>query len=164
MICLEFRVGLAKVCCAVHSFASDCCCDTTDTTINVIRGKTIYHTEMALQKLLLQGIRSFNPDQHEVIEFFHPMTVIVGPNGSGKTVSGGRLEGESEERERESEEKSGEVVMSLSLSSLSHPSLSRSLSPLPQTLIEALRYMTTGETPPGTTKGGGFVNDPKVCL
>jgi DNA repair protein RAD50 len=39
----------------------------------------------SLNKLLIQGIRSFDPGNHEVIEFF-PMTVIVGHNGSGKTV------------------------------------------------------------------------------
>lgn len=39
-----------------------------------------------LQKLLIQGIRSFDPEQREVIEFFSPLTVIVGHNGAGKTV------------------------------------------------------------------------------
>ena len=41
-----------------------------------------------LQKLLIQGIRSFDPEQREVIEFFSPLTVIVGHNGAGKTVRG----------------------------------------------------------------------------
>ncbi len=40
----------------------------------------------SIDKLLIQGVRSFSPDKHAVIEFMHPLTLIVGPNGSGKTV------------------------------------------------------------------------------
>ena len=55
-----------------------------------------------LDKLLIQGIRSFDDKQHEarlsdretfdlrcsqVIQFFLPLTLIVGQNGCGKTVS-----------------------------------------------------------------------------
>ncbi len=41
-----------------------------------------------LHKMSVQGIRSFgNRDQDtQVITFFSPLTVIVGPNGSGKTT------------------------------------------------------------------------------
>lgn len=38
-----------------------------------------------LEKLSIQGIRSFNPDKAMVIEFY-PLTVIVGKNGAGKTT------------------------------------------------------------------------------
>lgn len=41
----------------------------------------------ALEKLLIRGIRSFDDKQASVIEFYSPVTVIVGHNGSGKTVS-----------------------------------------------------------------------------
>ncbi|KAK4689016.1 DNA repair protein RAD50, partial [Tremellales sp. Uapishka_1] len=51
----------------------------------------------------------------EVIEFYSPLTVIVGHNGSGKT-----------------------------------------------TIIECLKYVTTGDLPPNT-KGGAFVHDPKMA-
>ena len=45
-------------------------------------------TEMAsLNKLAIRGIRSFDDKQIAVIEFYSPVTVIVGHNGSGKTVS-----------------------------------------------------------------------------
>ncbi|CAF4133345.1 unnamed protein product [Rotaria magnacalcarata] len=66
----------------------------------------------------IQGIRSFgNRDQDtQVITFFSPLTVIVGPNGSGKT-----------------------------------------------TIIECLKYMSTGIMPPGAKTGGAFVHDPKVA-
>lgn len=40
----------------------------------------------ALNKLAIRGIRSFDDKQISVIEFFSPVTVIVGHNGSGKTV------------------------------------------------------------------------------
>jgi hypothetical protein len=32
-----------------------------------------------------------------------------------------------------------------------------------QTIIECLKYATTGELPPNS-KGGAFIHDPKVCL
>ena len=87
----------------------------------------------SLNKLLIQGIRSFDPNQHEVIEFF-PMTVIVGHNGSGKTVG-----------------RAVDVSRPLYLTTVP-----------PQTIVEALRYATTGEQPPGSK--GGFVHDPTVGL
>jgi DNA repair protein RAD50 len=40
----------------------------------------------ALEKLAIRGIRSFDDKRVEVLEFFTPVTVIVGQNGSGKTV------------------------------------------------------------------------------
>ena len=39
-----------------------------------------------VEKLLIKGIRSFSPDNTNVIEFYHPLTLIVGHNGAGKTV------------------------------------------------------------------------------
>ncbi len=43
--------------------------------------------EMALvKKLQIQGIRSYNPYEPVTVEFYKPLTIIVGHNGSGKTV------------------------------------------------------------------------------
>ena len=39
-----------------------------------------------ISKLGIQGIRSFDHERMEVIEFEKPVTLIVGPNGSGKTT------------------------------------------------------------------------------
>ena len=39
-----------------------------------------------LDKLAIRGIRSFGEKECAVIEFFSPVTVIVGHNGSGKTT------------------------------------------------------------------------------
>lgn len=39
-----------------------------------------------VDKMLIKGIRSFDPDNKNVITFFKPLTLIVGPNGAGKTV------------------------------------------------------------------------------
>lgn len=69
----------------------------------------------SLDKLAIRGIRSFDDKQISVIEFFTPVTVIVGHNGSGKT-----------------------------------------------TIIECLKYATTGDQPPNT-RGGAFVHDPKMA-
>jgi DNA repair protein RAD50 len=68
-----------------------------------------------LDKLAIRGIRSFDDKQISVIEFFSPVTVIVGHNGSGKT-----------------------------------------------TIIECLKYATTGDQPPNT-RGGAFIHDPKMA-
>lgn len=68
----------------------------------------------SIEKLLIRGIRSFSPDSQNVIEFYTPVTIIVGHNGAGKT-----------------------------------------------TVIECLKYATTGDLPPNA-KGGAFVHDPKL--
>lgn len=67
-----------------------------------------------IDKLSIQGVRSFAPNSRETIQFFSPLTLIVGYNGSGKT-----------------------------------------------TIIECLKYATTGDQPPNS-KGGAFIHDPKV--
>lgn len=35
--------------------------------------------------LKMQGIRSIGEEAH-IVEFLHPLTIIQGPNGTGKTV------------------------------------------------------------------------------
>jgi DNA repair protein RAD50 len=40
----------------------------------------------SISKLQLRGIRSFSPDRDETIEFYSPLTMIVGTNGCGKTT------------------------------------------------------------------------------
>ena len=96
----------------------------------------------------ISGIRSFTPDHAGVIEFYTPLTIIVGQNGAGKTVS--RI-----------------FFFSLFLRGVAKNRdffKSFSLSFPPQTIIEALKYATTGDPPPSTGKGGqGFVHDPKVA-
>ncbi|XP_037125636.1 DNA repair protein RAD50 [Syngnathus acus] len=68
-----------------------------------------------IDKMSILGVRSFGIEDKDkqVIEFFTPLTVLVGSNGAGKT-----------------------------------------------TIIECLRYATSGELPPGS-KGVAFVHDPK---
>ncbi|CCH58365.1 hypothetical protein TBLA_0A05720 [Henningerozyma blattae CBS 6284] len=68
----------------------------------------------AIYKLSIQGVRSFDSNERETIEFGSPLTLIVGSNGTGKT-----------------------------------------------TVIECLKYATTGDFPPNS-KGGAFVHDPKI--
>lgn len=41
----------------------------------------------SIEKLLIRGIRSYDPQTQNVIEFYTPLTIIVGQNGAGKTVS-----------------------------------------------------------------------------
>ena len=50
-------------------------------------------TPLPLRRLLPAapaGIRSFSPDNQNVIEFYKPLTLIVGHNGAGKTVRAGQ--------------------------------------------------------------------------
>ena len=44
-----------------------------------------------ITKLGIQGIRSFDHETMEIIEFERPVTLIVGPNGSGKTTIDGPI-------------------------------------------------------------------------
>ena len=44
-----------------------------------------------VDKMLIKGIRSFSPENTRVITFYRPLTLIVGANGAGKTVSCSRL-------------------------------------------------------------------------
>ena len=41
-----------------------------------------------IEKMSIMGIRSFGPEDNnrQMIEFFKPLTLILGPNGTGKTV------------------------------------------------------------------------------
>ncbi|PMD38547.1 hypothetical protein L207DRAFT_463286 [Hyaloscypha variabilis F] len=68
-----------------------------------------------IEKMRIQGIRSFDNRTPQTIEFHAPLTLIVGFNGSGKT-----------------------------------------------TIIECLKYGSTGQLPPNST-GGAFIHDPKLC-
>ncbi|KAG7380741.1 DNA repair protein rad50 [Phytophthora pseudosyringae] len=40
----------------------------------------------SIEKLSIRGIRSFSPSREETIEFYHPLTVVLGDNGCGKTT------------------------------------------------------------------------------
>ena len=43
-----------------------------------------------IEKMLIHGVRSFGTSDQDkgIIMFFGPLTLILGPNGTGKTVSG----------------------------------------------------------------------------
>jgi predicted ATPase len=41
----------------------------------------------SVDKLQIRGIRSFSPNRDETIEFYAPLTMIVGANGCGKNLS-----------------------------------------------------------------------------
>lgn len=40
----------------------------------------------SIHKLGIIGIRSYSPENEEIIKFFKPLTLILGKNGAGKTV------------------------------------------------------------------------------
>ncbi|KAE8854763.1 hypothetical protein PTNB73_10412 [Pyrenophora teres f. teres] len=68
-----------------------------------------------IDRMMIQGVRSFGPEKGETIQFTAPLTLIVGWNGSGKT-----------------------------------------------TIIESLKYATTGDLPAQSKTGGAFIHDPKL--
>lgn len=68
----------------------------------------------SIYKLSIKGIRAFEQETDETIQFGFPLTLICGQNGCGKT-----------------------------------------------TIIECLKYATTGSLPPNS-KGGAFVHDPTL--
>ena len=41
----------------------------------------------SIEKMSIRGIRSFSPDREQVLAFYKPLTVIIGPNGCGKTTT-----------------------------------------------------------------------------
>ena len=90
-------------------------------TVKRLKGHTVLTlnifnmSKTLLDKLSIQGIRSFDTSHGETIQFYSPLTLIAGLNGSGKT-----------------------------------------------TIIESLKYLTTGEMPPNS-KGGAFIHDPNLC-
>ncbi|KAI9227633.1 MAG: AAA domain-containing protein [Piptocephalis tieghemiana] len=69
----------------------------------------------SIDKLSIQGIRSFDSHSRAIVQFYTPLTLIVGHNGAGKT-----------------------------------------------TIIEALKYATTGDLPPNS-RNGAFIFDPKLA-
>eukprot|EP01105_Mastigella_eilhardi_P026007 TRINITY_DN7299_c0_g1_i1.p1 TRINITY_DN7299_c0_g1~~TRINITY_DN7299_c0_g1_i1.p1 ORF type:complete len:1310 (-),score=417.85 TRINITY_DN7299_c0_g1_i1:141-4070(-) len=40
----------------------------------------------SVDRMLIRGIRSFSPDRPNIIEFYKPLTLLVGQNGCGKTT------------------------------------------------------------------------------
>ena len=40
----------------------------------------------SISKMQLRGIRSYSPNHDETIEFYSPLTMIIGSNGCGKTT------------------------------------------------------------------------------
>lgn len=52
-------------------------------------------------QMLIKGIRSFAPENNAAIEFYKPLTLIVGSNGAGKTVRKQMSSSSSRSRSRE---------------------------------------------------------------
>lgn len=95
-----------------------------------------------VDKMLIKGIRSFDPENKHVITFFKPLTLIVGPNGAGKTV-----------------------ILSHSTPPYFPFFLSLKFIFLYlQTIIECLKLSCTGELPPNARSGHSFIHDPKVSF
>ncbi|KAI0220379.1 DNA repair protein rad50 [Massospora cicadina] len=116
----------------------------------------------SIEKLLIRGLRSFDPDDPSVIKFYKPLTLIVGPNGAGKTEVKVPLGKPIRFGGRRFQIGSHEGLY------LGLPSTLNSMGTLPTlhvpaslTIIEALKYATTGESPPNT-KGSAFIHDPRI--
>lgn len=94
-------------------------------------GQCVQFWDSVQQLIWIGRVRSFDNIRSETIQFHTPLTLIVGYNGSGKTV--------------------GIPDQEISLVALTKL----------QTIIECLKYATTGQLPPNS-KGGAFIHDPKV--
>ena len=70
----------------------------------------------SIDMLSILGVRSFDNQRSETIQFQKPLTLIVGQNGTGKT-----------------------------------------------TIIECLKFATTGDMPAHAKIGGAWIHDPKLC-
>lgn len=124
-------------------------------------------------QLSIKGIRSFAPDNADVIEFLKPLTIIVGHNGAGKTVRCTLMHTLWRQRQRRrpaycvlAQELLGAFQgLHLGLAGLKYVYSGR-LTTLCflQTIIECLKQACTGELPPNTRSGQSFIMDPKVVL
>uniref|UniRef100_T1JCH0 Zinc-hook domain-containing protein n=1 Tax=Strigamia maritima TaxID=126957 RepID=T1JCH0_STRMM len=85
---------------------------------NLRDSRQIVLSMSSLQKMSIQGIRSFGPEDvdKQTLVLFTPLTLILGPNGTGKT-----------------------------------------------TIIECLKYITTGDAPLNSGRGQSFIHDPKLA-
>lgn len=100
----------------------------SDIEIGYILGK------VELTSFPSDSVRSFDHKGWEAIAFNTPLTLIVGLNGSGKTVR---------------------IALRVN-----HGTELKLISK--QTIIECLKYATTGGQPPNSKVGGAFIHDPKV--
>ena len=93
-----------------------------------------------IQKMQIQGIRSFGPGDvdRQNIEFFSPLTLILGQNGCGKTTIIGKY--------------FHSVILSRFLLGISTARVA-----------ECLKYVSTGDCPPGSSAGKSFIHDPKMA-
>ena len=110
----------------------------------------------------IRGVRSFASDTEQRIEFFKPLTVIVGPNGCGKTST---IECTNPSQNLPQVQTFLLTPCFLFFFSPSDPPLPSSLPCHPSSVPRnrtGLRYATTGSLPPGSQSGRAFVHDPKV--
>jgi DNA repair protein RAD50 len=122
-----------------------------------------------LERCSAAGIRSFSPDNQNVIEFYKPLTLIVGHNGAGKTVSLAVpwLVGWFDHLHKATRPLSPcrFLLLKQFYSSTYWCNLFRAFPfPQPQTVIECLKMACTGELPPNTRSGQLFIHDPKASL
>lgn len=112
--------------------------------------------------MLIKGIRSFSPDNQNVIEFYRPLTLIVGHNGAGKTVRwGARMTRRAPLPFCRGPAKSLPDRPQHNCSPPAHHPIPYLFS-CAQTIIECLKMATTGDLPPNTRSGQSFIHDPKV--
>ncbi|KAF9731038.1 hypothetical protein PMIN01_10996 [Paraphaeosphaeria minitans] len=130
-----------------------------------------------IERMQIQGhagsIRSFGPQTGETIVFNTPLTLIVGWNGSGKTVRRPHpipSPSASHVTAGHPSPPSSHVTAGhpsppashVDLTIHSHPPRTWQLTIHLQTIIECLKYATTGELPSNSKTGGAFIHDPKL--
>lgn len=115
------------------------------------------------------GVRSFGIEDKDkqVIAFFDPLTVLVGPNGAGKTVWEHYLMSKLWLWRMTPINKQASCCLWLFICMCFARGHGKCVLKwwlfCFQSIIECLKYATSGELPPGS-KGCAFVHDPKVSL
>ena len=104
----------------------------------------------SIESLAIMGVRSFGPDKAQVIEFAKPLTVRLTSEKQPVHPTPNHMHAHAQIHFIRT------IYTSLAQVIVGANGCGKT------TIIECLKYITTGSLPPGTGTGQSFVHDPKV--